>query len=286
MKPALSFLKNADLKRDIICWRNRMPDKTITFDEIIQTPTAMDNYRSKMEKETENSYPSVETLQIVAPDFIPRIAVDFGANIGTFCKQALSKFTEVHAFEPSTRLCDLITKNIGTNNNLHTYRLAAETHSGRIMNLYAASNGHPGDSSLYSAEQDSQYETCMTVAMEDVFKLIRTDYVDYMKIDIEGAEYPFLMNKDLSHIGIIAMEVHGGMYTDTQYTDLLEHIFKYMHMWRMHKGDAVLTCVNRKYRIQYAPLFLDQRGGAQVPRAMEQYIGKGQWEEDTIHIKS
>ena len=47
-----------------------------------------------------------------------------------------------------------------------------------------------------------------------------------MKIDIEGAEYQFLVNKDLSKIDIISMELHNFLIDLNQQKPLVEWISK------------------------------------------------------------
>jgi hypothetical protein len=47
-----------------------------------------------------------------------------------------------------------------------------------------------------------------------------------MKIDCENSEYHLLMNKDLSKIKYIGMELHGQM-GETNFYQLVNHILKY-----------------------------------------------------------
>ena len=42
-----------------------------------------------------------------------------------------------------------------------------------------------------------------------MFDYFALNYVNFMKIDIEGAEYDFLLDKDLSMIHSLAIEIHG-----------------------------------------------------------------------------
>jgi phosphosulfolactate synthase (CoM biosynthesis protein A) len=49
--------------------------------------------------------------------------------------------------------------------------------------------------------------SCKTISLEDIVER-SGDYVDYMKIDCENSEYHLLMNKDLSKIKYMSIELH------------------------------------------------------------------------------
>ena len=67
-------------------------------------------------------------------------------------------------------------------------------------------------------------EKVNTVSLETMIERVG-GYVDYMKIDCETSEYPLLMGKDLSSIGIISMELHFQLGED-RCKELVNHIEK------------------------------------------------------------
>jgi hypothetical protein len=77
--------------------------------------------------------------------------------------------------------------------------------------------------------------------------------IDLLKVDIEGAEYDFLMNKDLSSFKYIVMELHNFLSKMESEVDgknrseaLHNHISK-THIIKISKGDGIHTHFNRLY---------------------------------------
>ena len=66
---------------------------------------------------------------------------------------------------------------------------------------------------------------CKTISLEDIIER-SGGFIDYMKIDCENSEYYLLMNKDLSKIKYIGMELHWQMRKDN-FDKLVNHILKY-----------------------------------------------------------
>jgi FkbM family methyltransferase len=228
MKLALNYLKGAVLRKNIIYWRKIM----IEFKELFASQERAMEWYSEADAEVRASYPFGKFLDSM-------IAHDY---------------KEVHALEPSQFLAYIINYSqyhIDGTSNVFVHKLAAGKRSGEIVTLYKPIDGTPGDCSIIrpiDKEIDAS-ENCITISLEDIFKLIGHDHIDYMKIDIEGSEYDFLLEKDLSNIALIAMEFHGS---DQQIKDrLFAHLGKYMHVWKYL--DQQLLCLNRKYSYKIEP---------------------------------
>ena len=59
---------------------------------------------------------------------------------------------------------------------------------------------------------------------EDIFSKFGIDRINYLKVDCEGAEVPFLLDKDLSKIDNIGLELHW--YNKSSAKKLIAHISK------------------------------------------------------------
>lgn len=56
-------------------------------------------------------------------------------------------------------------------------------------------------------ENDLFSQKVKSVSLENIFKLLKLEKIDFLKIDIEGAEYDFLMNKRLDKIRFLSVEL-------------------------------------------------------------------------------
>ena len=131
--------------------------------------------------------------------------------------------SEVYGFEASWSNCCIAEEMIQKCglSNVRIFNLAASSKSGEIVQLAkikseAASSWESGNYSITDShtlpdnmEKSSEYENVLTIDLENIFKLCELDTIDALKVDIEGAEYDFLNNKDLSNIIYINIEFHG-----------------------------------------------------------------------------
>lgn len=190
------------------------------------------------------------------PDFIGRdVAVDVGSNMGAFLVKNSKRFNNIYFLEACYENFEQIQRNLIKHNvnNCYGFNLAVGKESGKVIKL--KSWCHTGGSSCGSSatiEHDSwagtDYHPVMTVGLEGVFELFSLDKIDYLKIDCEGSEYDFLMNKDLSNIDCIGMELHFFI----QHEELVEYIRKYFDLFSGNpeiKGgyNRDLVFVNKKF---------------------------------------
>ena len=196
------------------------------------------------------SYP-VMGIEKTVPNFKFRTAVDLGSNIGFWSIEASRVFNKVHSFE-AVNFLDTVARHqayaVMGRENIFFHNLAASNKSGDIVKIYKSKNEHIGDSSIILTEDSSsEYEHTMTICLEDIYKLIDVDYIDYLKVDIEGSEYDLLMNKDLSNIGILAMEVHELPNDKNARENLFNHLSNYFVAWKPPINGAVhnIVCINK-----------------------------------------
>lgn len=136
--------------------------------------------------------------------------LDVGAHIGVFAAIAAKQVPDgaVHALEPSLENFELLQRNLRDNGagDAFTHRLALAGENGTLR-LYHAP-GSVGHSFYHNSEWDGQpweprpedapppqaYEDVRTQVLADFLAEHGIDRVDFMKMNIEGAEYDVLLN--------------------------------------------------------------------------------------------
>ena len=156
------------------------------------------------------------------------IVIDIGAHIGAFsvwaAKQAISG--QVYAFEPNLENYGLLEENKQLNalTNLQTFELAVSDKVGEavLFNSEHMSLSH----SFFEAS--SQNKTVVrTTSLAEILQTNKIDRVNYLKIDVEGAEYLILLNtpsKVLSRVDKIFIEYHDYLDHGHKYNDLVKYL--------------------------------------------------------------
>jgi FkbM family methyltransferase len=162
------------------------------------------------------------------------ICIDIGGNTGQFTLKYSNFFKEIHIYEPQKECYEIIKKNISSLNNIKLYNEAVFHSSNLSVNLVSHSNYDSGsvavdDEIIKVKEWTSNIvdNNCKTISLEDIIKRAGDyDYIDYMKIDCENSEYHLLMEKDLSKIKYMGIEIHCQMGKEN-FEKLTNHILKY-----------------------------------------------------------
>ena len=123
------------------------------------------------------------------------IVIDVGSNKGEFTDILIDSVDEVHLIEPNSDLLTYTRVKYDTYENVVYSNLAAYSESGKELTLHSFSNQHSGLSSLYKnpAWLDLPGMTerkTKTITLDDYCKDI--DHIDFLKIDVEGAEFDVL----------------------------------------------------------------------------------------------
>lgn len=155
---------------------------------------------------------------IVPSNIDCKVAVDLGSNIGLFTKKYHDKFEKIYFFEASYEnflksLANILSSGI---KNAVGFNLAAAKNSGEFLKIYSHSNGDCGSNSIVETEHvnHDDYHVVPSINFNDILTLISEEKINYLKIDIEGAEYDLLMEADLSSVDCIAIEIHNLLGED------------------------------------------------------------------------
>ena len=142
------------------------------------------------------------------------IVVDLGANIGVFSRLALAekKASKVIAIEPHLINFNCLILNNGMNKNFSAYPFAISDNVGSILMPIgnAETEWH-----FTMANMDTKFPSsmipCLTYSMDSLFESKIFEHIDFLKVDIEGAEvkmFEGLSDENLNKIAKIVIEYH------------------------------------------------------------------------------
>lgn len=153
--------------------------------------------------------PGIEFHQLLS-GLTGQVAIDIGANIGSYTLPLARKFEDVTAFEPSETHNKILRMNISLNGlrNVHVYQIALSDVTGEVP-LYLRRGGAASLSPEHYGLAYDDVSIAKTAKLDDF--LPKFSRLDFMKIDAEGFELQIL------HGGVglisrlrptIALEVH------------------------------------------------------------------------------
>lgn len=161
------------------------------------------------------------------------ICIDVGCNLGDFTKKYENFFKKIYFIEAQTELFLNLEKRFGQSGNVKGFNKAVWSESNLMVNLVSHPNKDHGSVAVNGGHLNSDWTNQIvnqidTISLEDFLLFIPEKFIDYLKIDCETSEYPFLFAKDLSMIKYIGIEIHPQM-GESKYNGLLEWI-KQTHM--------------------------------------------------------
>lgn len=115
--------------------------------------------------------------------------LDIGANIGLFSMFSRQHAKKVFAIEPAQEHFDVLQKNIEYNkwDNVTPIRKAIFTES-KPMQFFHNKNTTMFSLSSLVEDKTSKPESVDAIDFETLFNTYKIDHIDFMKLDIEGAE--------------------------------------------------------------------------------------------------
>ena len=148
------------------------------------------------------------------------VVLDFGANIGDVSQYLNDMFNcKIYCYEPDPNAYNFLKQRFEINPNIKTFNLAI-TNDGQEKKLYFHKESKPGGQISYSEasslldkkENISENNFCNVKSINIKELLNNFEYIDLIKIDIEGYEYEILpiIIENNQKIGKIICELHGN----------------------------------------------------------------------------
>lgn len=159
------------------------------------------------------------------------IAVDIGCNNGCFLSTYKNFFKEIHAYDANYFLIQKLKQEFADNKNIFLNNYAVSDKDNEILNL--VKNKHTDEDGSFAIHKktienftdnwDANIVICevKSISLDSITSKFKT--IDYLKIDCETSEYEFFMNKDLSNINYIGIELHNQLGLE-RYTELFNFI--------------------------------------------------------------
>jgi len=154
------------------------------------------------------------------------VVVDLGGNIGVFTRWAYKEgASKVIVFEPDRRYFGLLKLNSDPRSVLFN---AAMSDSIGTTTLYESE--HLGGSNIFGMPGCLKTYTVRTYTMNYLFESGLIDKIDFLKIDIEGAEHQVfrgISDENLRKVKTIGMEYHnwgGPGYTEEERSNLIARL--------------------------------------------------------------
>lgn len=164
--------------------------------------------------------------------------LDIGAGLGDFTVFAAQRAPHghIHAYEPAPESAELLRRNLVLNgiNNVEVHEMAVSDRTG-ILALDISQGAAVQYKTTYSTTSVSNPKQVAVrcISLSEVLANPSSESCDFLKIDVEGAEYEMLLNLDdsfLRRVRRICLEYHEGV-TKYSHTDL-ERFF-IAHGWRV-----------------------------------------------------
>ncbi len=159
---------------------------------------------------TEKCYQLQNELTIDNP-----IIIDIGSHIGLSVIFFKDKYPEaqIFAYEPISSLYDLLEYNVYSNNlrNITMVNSCVGTHNGTIpMNLSTQEDFWLSNSSIFSKSWSGRVKTeVVNVDVIDIVEVLNPhDYIDILKIDVEGFELNLLERIEMFKVKNLLIEYH------------------------------------------------------------------------------
>jgi len=141
----------------------------------------------------------------------PKVIIDAGANIGMASIYYANEYPEakIIAIEPARSNYELLTRNVAPYPNIIPVK-AALWNANTDLNLIDPGMGDWGFQSVKDQSDNNRCEIVQGITMEKLISDHRLDWIDILKLDIEGAEKEVLENAVnwMSVVDVIAAELH------------------------------------------------------------------------------
>lgn len=141
----------------------------------------------------------------------PKVIVDIGANIGLTSIFFANKYPQakVISVEPVSSNLELLRKNTASYENNSIIRAAIWKRNGSI----GITNANNGEWGFQTVEGVSDRGWAPAMTMSALMELCGLEYIDLLKMDVEGAEKAIFQDASawIDRVGAIAIELHDDL---------------------------------------------------------------------------
>lgn len=178
------------------------------------------------------------------------VAVDIGANLAAFPIVYKNRFKKIYSFEAAFECFEQSFLNLKEYNvnNCFLFNLAASDKSGKIVKIKQHENHDSGSNAIIDHPDwnTGVYHNIITISLEDIFNMCNIDRINFLKVDCEGSEIELLMNKDVSKIDYIIIEVHNQREKEgDQLVEYLKQYFTIEHEHKPHESHPLFHLKNK-----------------------------------------
>ena len=156
------------------------------------------------------------------------VCVDLGANVGIFAAFWTAIFERFICEEASKANCDRMVSNfdkLGVSNTQIVRKAAWKDSDSGFKLGYGKNKKRPGDCTLWtSASPHPDFETVPTICLSDLMQECSVDEIDLLKVDIEGSEYEFLYDQDLTKVNCLIVELHSDLRGKKKIRELVKYL--------------------------------------------------------------
>lgn len=155
------------------------------------------------------------------PDgFEPKVIVDCGANVGMATLYFANRFpsAKIVAIEPEQSNFEMLQINCNGYQNISLIKKAVWHSTGHLYIVDSGKGNYAYSVKTYLDEGDKSISSIEAITLTDVMEEYKLGSIDFLKIDIEGAEkFVFSENYDpwLARTKILSIELHEGLNPGT-----------------------------------------------------------------------
>ncbi len=161
----------------------------------------------------------------------PLTVMDIGANVGYFSLYVFARFpgSRVIAFEPIDNNFRLLEANRDRNPSLDwtLVQQAVYSNTGPLVLTLAPEDEYTADATVFDNARGDKEVTVDAVSLADALEAHIAGAVDYLKLDIEGAEYDVLYScpsELFERVRTLVIETHPGRAENQNKQALERHL--------------------------------------------------------------
>jgi FkbM family methyltransferase len=163
------------------------------------------------------------------------LCFDIGGNFGDFTNKYANNFDEMYIIEPQINLYNRIVDLFKDKTHIKPLNRAVWSESNVELELVYHSNTDLGSVGIKSELLDNGWTNNVvnkikSISLEEIYEIVDNKSIDYFKVDCETSEYYLLLNKDLSKLKYIGIELHHAMGSEK---------FKILTNWIKNTHDLI-----------------------------------------------